>query len=45
MAEELGTGYIIISPSTKGLGKAIEGQIDQSTARSTSASASTEQRR
>lgn len=32
MAEELGTGYIIISPSTKGLGKAIEGQIDQSTA-------------
>ena len=32
MTEELGTGYIIISPSTKGLGKAIEGQIDQSTA-------------
>ena len=35
MAEELGTGYIIISPSTKGLGKAIEGQIDQSTATAT----------
>ena len=28
MAQELGTGYIIISPSTKGLGKAIEGTID-----------------
>ena len=27
MAQELGTGYIIISPSTKGLGKAIEGSI------------------
>ncbi len=33
MAEELGTGYIIISPSTKGLGKAIEGQIDEGTAK------------
>lgn len=29
MAQELGTGYIIISPSTKGLGKAIEGDISQ----------------
>ncbi|RSX53031.1 tape measure protein [Bifidobacterium samirii] len=27
MAQELGVGYIIISPSTKGLGKAIEGSI------------------
>ena len=30
MAQELGTGYIIISPSTKGLGKAIEGDISSS---------------
>ncbi|MEE1295708.1 MAG: tape measure protein [Bifidobacterium sp.] len=28
MAKELGTGYIIIQPSTKGLGKAIEGSIE-----------------
>ena len=32
MAQELGTGYIIISPSTKGLGKAIEGSISNGTA-------------
>lgn len=31
MAQELGTGYIIIQPSTKGLGKAIEGSIDTAT--------------
>lgn len=31
MSQELGTGYIIISPSTKGLGKAIEGSIDDGT--------------
>lgn len=31
MAQELGTGYIIISPSTKGLGKAIEGSISDGT--------------
>ncbi|NEG90658.1 tape measure protein [Bifidobacterium aerophilum] len=31
MAEELGTGYILIQPSTKGLGKAIEGSIDDGT--------------
>ncbi|TPF78348.1 hypothetical protein BW12_07090 [Bifidobacterium sp. UTCIF-3] len=31
MAKELGTGYIIISPSTKGLGKAIEGSIGDAT--------------
>ena len=31
MAQELGTGYIIISPSTKGLGKAIEGSIGEGT--------------
>ncbi len=27
MAEELGTGYIIISPSTKGLGKALNQRL------------------
>lgn len=32
MAQELGTGYIIISPSTKGLGRAIEGSIGDGTA-------------
>lgn len=41
MAEELGTGYIIISPSTKGLGKAIEGQIDEGTAKGVRKSGST----
>lgn len=35
MAQELGTGYIIISPSTKGLGKAIEGSISNGTASGT----------
>lgn len=35
MAQELGTGYIIISPSTKGLGKAIEGSISSGTATGT----------
>lgn len=35
MAQELGTGYIIISPSTKGLGKAIEGSISDGTASGT----------
>ncbi len=35
MAQELGTGYIIISPSTKGLGKAIEGSISDGTATGT----------
>ncbi len=35
MAEELGTGYIIISPSAKGLGKAIEGQIDEGVGKAT----------
>ena len=35
MAQELGTGYIIISPSTKGLGKAIEGSISNGTATGT----------
>lgn len=35
MAQELGTGYIIISPSTKGLGKAIEGSISAGTATGT----------
>lgn len=35
MTQELGTGYIIISPSTKGLGKAIEGSISSGTATGT----------
>ena len=35
MAQELGIGYIIISPSTKGLGKAIEGSISAGTATGT----------
>ena len=35
MAQELGIGYIIISPSTKGLGKAIEGSISDGTASGT----------
>ena len=35
MAQELGTGYIIISPSTKGLGKAIEGSISEGTTKGT----------
>lgn len=35
MAQELGIGYIIISPSTKGLGKAIEGSISNGTATGT----------
>lgn len=35
MSQELGTGYIIISPSTKGLGKAIEGSISNGTATGT----------
>lgn len=38
MAQELGTGYIIISPSTKGLGKAIEGDISQSVDKANTAS-------
>ena len=41
MAQELGTGYIIISPSTKGLGKAIEGSIEQGTEKGTSKSSGT----
>lgn len=35
MAQELGTGYIIISPSTKGFSKAIEGSISSGTATGT----------
>lgn len=35
MAQELGTGYIIISPTAKGLGKAIEGSISAGTAAGT----------
>ncbi len=41
MAQELGTGYIIISPSTKGLGKAIEGSIDEGATAGTKKSSST----
>lgn len=41
MAQELGTGYIIISPSTKGLGKAIEGDISTGTEKGTSGASKT----
>lgn len=41
MAQELGTGYIIISPSTKGLGKAIEGSIAGGTQSGTAKSGKT----
>lgn len=41
MAQELGTGYIIISPSTKGLGKAIEGSIGEGTNAGTQKSSKT----
>ncbi len=41
MAHELGTGYIIISPSTKGLGKAIEGSIGEGTNAGTQKSSKT----
>lgn len=41
MAQELGTGYIIISPSTKGLGKAIEGSIGEGTNSGTQKSSKT----
>ena len=41
MAQELGTGYIIIKPSTKGLGKAIEGSIGEGTQAGVKASGST----
>lgn len=38
MAQELGTGYILIQPSTKGLGKSIEGSIEQATTSGTTKS-------
>ena len=41
MAQDLGTGYIIISPSTKGLGKAIEGSIAGGTQSGTAKSGKT----
>ena len=45
MAQELGTGYIIISPSTKGLGKAIEGSIGEGTNAGTQKSSKSPRRR